>query len=118
MNFPIECVFCNESYEDNIHVLGMRFLQRELRGQHSSVRTRNASMCTNDQPESSSARCQSWSKLAPGRYECNIDMTFSSSLNKVGIEMCVQDNEGSFVHATKVGEALGLYTALTWVVGL
>ncbi|KEH42670.1 hypothetical protein MTR_1g073520 [Medicago truncatula] len=26
-------------------------------------------MCTNDRSESSSARCQSWSKLAPGRYK-------------------------------------------------
>jgi hypothetical protein len=40
-----------------------------------------------------------WGKQARDRYKCNIDASFSSSLNKVGIEMCVRDDVGEFVLA-------------------
>jgi hypothetical protein len=60
-----------------------------------------------------------------GRLKCNIDASFSQSLNRTGIGMCVRDDEGTFVlakamnfaavHAVDVGEALGLYHALEWL---
>jgi len=30
-----------------------------------------------------------WQKPARGRYKCNIDASFSSSLNRVGLGMCI-----------------------------
>jgi len=58
----------------------------------------------------------------PGRYKCNIDATFSSSLNRTCIGICVRDSEGTFVLAKTmthpclvsidVGETLGLHIAL------
>jgi hypothetical protein len=38
-----------------------------------------------------------WEKPARGRYKCNIDASFSSSLNRVGIGICIRDNAGDFV---------------------
>jgi len=60
-----------------------------------------------------------------GRYKCNIDATFSNSLNRTGIGICIRESDGSFVLAKTVfhpcflsvdmGEALGLYLALQWL---
>ncbi|AET02060.1 hypothetical protein MTR_8g031800 [Medicago truncatula] len=62
---------------------------------------------------------------APGRSKYNIDASFSSSLNKVGLRMCLRDNTGDFVLAqtdwfaplcdVDAGEAVRLYTTLEWV---
>jgi hypothetical protein len=63
-----------------------------------------------------------WLKPSPGRYKCNIDASFSSISNKVGIGMCIRDAHGSFVAArtkwiepildVEIGEAIGLLSAL------
>ncbi|PNX97052.1 cytochrome p450 [Trifolium pratense] len=66
-----------------------------------------------------------WEKPSRRRYKCNIDASFSSTHNKVGIGMCIRDDQGRYV-ATKtewlepildveIGEATGLLTALKWV---
>ena len=34
-----------------------------------------------------------------GRYKCNIDASFSDSLNMVGIDKCIRDDQGEFVMA-------------------
>jgi len=66
-----------------------------------------------------------WTKPACGRYKCNIDASFSDSLNMVGIGICIRDDQGEFVMAktdcfspicdVDVGEAVGLRTALQWM---
>lgn len=60
---------------------------------------------------------KNWTKPSPGRYKCNIDTSFSDSLDKVGIGICIRDDEGVFVLArtewfspmldVDTGEALG-----------
>ncbi|GAU38127.1 hypothetical protein TSUD_318140 [Trifolium subterraneum] len=40
-----------------------------------------------------------WTKPSLGRYKCNIDASFSSELNKVGIGTCIRDDQGRFVLA-------------------
>ncbi|AES62417.1 cullin protein neddylation domain protein [Medicago truncatula] len=74
---------------------------------------------------SSRSTSHQWAKLAPGRYKCNIDASFSSSLNKIGLAMCLRDKECSFVLAKsvwfspfcaiEVGEAMGLHKAFDWL---
>ncbi|XP_039682833.1 uncharacterized protein [Medicago truncatula] len=66
-----------------------------------------------------------WQRPARGRFKCNIDASFSTSTNKVGLGMCIRDEEGRFVLAktmwfslvcsVDIGEALGLYHAVRWV---
>jgi len=63
-----------------------------------------------------------WQHPLPGRYKCNIDAAFSTSLNRTEIGICIRELDGSFVLArtevhpcllqTDVGEALGLHLAL------
>ncbi|MCI45659.1 cytochrome P450, partial [Trifolium medium] len=43
-----------------------------------------------------------WEKPARGRYKCNIDASFSPQLNRVGIGMCIRDDEGRFVLAKTI----------------
>ncbi|KAK2375736.1 hypothetical protein QL285_076606 [Trifolium repens] len=67
----------------------------------------------------------SWSPPSQGRYKCNVDASFSVQRNKVGIGMCIRDDQGRFVLAktewiapcidVELGEALGLLSALQWV---
>ena len=69
-----------------------------------------------------------WTKPAYCRYKCNIDASFSDSLNVVGIGICICDDHGEFVMAktdcfsplcdVDVGETVGLHTTLQWVAGL
>jgi len=69
-----------------------------------------------------------WTKPTYGRYKCNIDASFSDSLNMVGIGICIRDDQGDFVMAktdcfsplcdVDVGEVVGLHTALQWVADL
>jgi len=68
---------------------------------------------------------RTWQPPLPGRYKCNIDAAFSSSLNRTGIGICVRDSTGTFVLAkvvplpcvvsADVGEAFGLHSALQWL---
>ena len=63
-----------------------------------------------------------WTKPTYGRYKCNIDASFSSFLNMVGIGICLRDDQGEFVLAkmdcfsplcdVDVREAAGLHTVL------
>ncbi|XP_024634419.1 uncharacterized protein [Medicago truncatula] len=60
----------------------------------------------------------SWEKPSPGRFKCNVDASFSTTLNKVGFGACIRDAEGNFVIArtawttllldVNMGEAMGL----------
>jgi len=66
--------------------------------------------------------CAQWKKPSPGRYKCNVDASFSNSLNKVIISVCIRDEKGHFVLAkaewfapivgVDMGEAMGLLTAM------
>ena len=66
-----------------------------------------------------------WQRPAHGRFMCNIDASFLVSTNKLGLGMCIRDEEGCFVLAktmwfspvclVDIGEALGLYHAVRWV---
>lgn len=68
---------------------------------------------------------ENWTKPSPGRYKCNIDTSFSDSLDKVGIGICIRDDEGVFVLArtdwfspmldVDTDEALGFLRAMEWV---
>jgi len=66
-----------------------------------------------------------WQRPLPGRYKCNVDVAFSSHLNRIGISICVRDSKGTFVlakvvsypclYSVDVGEALGLHNGLQWL---
>jgi len=60
--------------------------------------------CINNQSNTTHARSTSieddhWKKSAPDRYKYNIDVAFSTSLNRVGLGMCLRDDDGAFVLA-------------------
>lgn len=38
-----------------------------------------------------------WTKANTGRFKCNVDEAFSTSLDKVGFEACIRDTDGNFV---------------------
>ncbi|XP_045821752.1 uncharacterized protein LOC123914595 [Trifolium pratense] len=69
-----------------------------------------------------------WEKPTQGRYKCNIDASFTTQFNRVGIGMCIRDDEGRFVLAKTIwkspicnvdlGEALGLLHAIRWIQNL
>jgi hypothetical protein len=71
------------------------------------------------------AQQQIWRKPMAGRVKCNIDASFPVNSNRVGIGICVRDENGAFILAktewfspksdVHVGEALGLLVALNWV---
>lgn len=60
-----------------------------------------------------------------GRLKCDVDASFFTSTNRLGIAMCIRDEEGHFVCAktmwltpvcpVDVGAALGLYYAIWWI---
>ncbi|GAU38731.1 hypothetical protein TSUD_208420 [Trifolium subterraneum] len=66
-----------------------------------------------------------WTRPDAGTWKCNVDASFSRSRNKVGIGVCIRDDQGQFVLAktewyspildVDTGEALGLLSALKWV---
>jgi hypothetical protein len=63
-----------------------------------------------------------------GRYKCNIDASFSPTLNKVGISTYIRDDQGNSVLAktewfspicdTEMSEAQRLLHAFIWVCDL
>jgi hypothetical protein len=77
---------------------------------------------------SSSGHVIEWTKPTYDRYKCNIDASFSSSLNMVGIGICLRDDHGDFVMVktdcfsplcdVDVGEDVGLHTTFQWLVAL
>lgn len=60
-----------------------------------------------------------------GRLKCNVDVSFSASTNKIGVDMCIRDEEGCFVFdktmwftllcSVDIEDALGLYHAVQWI---
>jgi len=66
-----------------------------------------------------------WSKPSVGRFKCNVDASFSASLNKVGFRACIRDaNENHVISRTEcltplldveMGEVIGLLHAMRWV---
>ncbi|KAK2355667.1 hypothetical protein QL285_093058 [Trifolium repens] len=66
-----------------------------------------------------------WQRPQQGRMKCNIDASFSDSLNRTGIGMCIRDVDGTFVLAktlhfsprcsVPLGEAMGLFFAVQWL---
>jgi hypothetical protein len=40
---------------------------------------------------------QIWNKSASGRVKCNIDASFSPSLNRVCISICIRNEVGAYV---------------------
>jgi hypothetical protein len=60
-----------------------------------------------------------------GRAKCNIDASFPSNSDRVGIGMCIRDEHGAFIlvktewftlrSEVRIGEALGVLSALYWV---
>jgi hypothetical protein len=66
-----------------------------------------------------------WQKPRRGRLKCNVDASFSMTENKLGIGMCIRNEEGRFIRAktmwfspicsVDVGEALGLFYSIRWV---
>jgi len=72
----------------------------------------------------SSSRIHKWQKPRSGRLKCNVDVSFSMTENKLGIGMCLRNEEGRFirgktmwfspVYSVDVGEALGLFYAIRW----
>ncbi|KAK2358306.1 hypothetical protein QL285_095501 [Trifolium repens] len=66
-----------------------------------------------------------WQHPQQGRLKCNIDASFSESLNRTGIGVCIRDAVGTFVLAktlhfspkcsVPLGEAMGLYYAVQWL---
>ncbi|GAU49614.1 hypothetical protein TSUD_407740 [Trifolium subterraneum] len=73
----------------------------------------------------STITCTRWSKPSIGRYKCHIGASFSTILDKVGIGVCIRDDQGSFVLANTewfspitnvdIGEALGLLHGMKWI---
>jgi len=64
-------------------------------------------------------------KPSPDKFKCNVDASFSQARNRVGIDVCIRDDEGRYVLAktewmslllgVDLGEALGLLSAMYWV---
>jgi ribonuclease HI len=79
----------------------------------------------NQDRASTSSSDTSWKRPQQGSLKCNIDASFSDSLNRTGVGMCIRDSEGTFVLAktlnfsplcsVHLGEAMGLFYALQWL---
>lgn len=82
----------------------------------------NTGRTSTDRPCTSNHRSQRWLKSASGRYNSNIDASFPSSLEQVGLT-CVFVMKMivlwfSLLCSLEVGEALDLYHTLVCVVNL
>ncbi|GAU48398.1 hypothetical protein TSUD_405430 [Trifolium subterraneum] len=87
----------------------------------NTVRNVAATPVSNQQP---GAACI-WRKPSAGHVKCNVDASFLPHNNKVGIGICIRDDQGAFILAktewfspkseVHTGEALGLLAALNWV---
>ena len=61
----------------------------------------------------------------PGRFKCNVNASFSEGLNRVGIGVCIRDDQRAFVLGriewfltmldVDIDEALGLLKVMEWV---
>jgi ribonuclease HI len=76
-------------------------------------------------PITTAPNALTWQHPQQGRLKCNIDASFSESLNRTGIGVCIRDAAGTFVLAktlhfspkcsVPLGEAMGLYYAVQWL---
>jgi len=99
-----------------------------MNGEHLNVRSCREVFPLTHQIRASSSNVVEWMKPTYGRYKCNIDASFSSSLNMVGIRICLRDDMGEFVCAktdcfsplydVDVGEIVDLHTTLKWMADL
>lgn len=64
-----------------------------------TIRNAGGTPSTVSHQESSSHDMIRWERPARGGYKCNIDVSFSSFLNRVGIGVCIRDDVGDFVLA-------------------
>jgi hypothetical protein len=81
--------------------------------------------CAHHDTTSPSASDTVWKCPQHGRLKCKLDASFSDSLNRTGIGMCIRDAEGTFVLAktlnfspkcsVPLGEALGLLYVFQWL---
>ena len=86
------------------------------------VRSHRATDCSTHSSGSNSGHVIEWTKHTYGMYKCNIDASFSSSLNMLSIDICLRDDHGEFFLAktdcfsplcdVDVGEVVGLHTTL------
>ncbi|GAU51128.1 hypothetical protein TSUD_92700 [Trifolium subterraneum] len=84
---------------------------------------RTASNTTSTTAQAEVQRC--WRKPMVGRVKCNVDASFPTNSDRVGIGICIRDEHGDFILAktewftpkseVHIGEALGLLSALKWV---
>jgi len=89
------------------------------------IRSRSSNQTTVPQVRPIRQEEDHWKKPTPGRYKCNIDVSFSTSLNRVALGTCLRDDDGAFVLARtelfasfcdiEAGEAVGLHIALNWI---
>lgn len=63
------------------------------------IMSRSAGSSTTVQNGSTSRDETKWTKSTIDRYKCNIYASFSSSLNMVGLGMCIRNDVGEFVLA-------------------
>jgi len=92
------------------------------------IRSRREDALLTHQSNYTDVNVVEWSKPTHGRCKCNIDASFSSSTNMVGIGICLRDDRGEFISAKTdcffplcdiaVGEAVAFHTALKWMVDL
>jgi len=108
------------------HLLeGWKSANRKRQAVQQTVITAAATLPSAVQNANSSIAGVRWQKPRRGRVKCNVDASFSTSMNRCGIGICIRDEEGKFVRAktlwfspmclVDVGEALGLYHAMRWV---
>jgi len=75
-------------------------------------------------PANSQFDISKWSKPSVGRFKCNVDASFSTSLNKLGFGACIRDANGNHVISrtecftplldVEMGEIIGLLHAMRW----
>jgi len=90
-----------------------------------AIRSCSSAQSTTSQARSTRQEEEYWKKPTPSRYKCNIDASFFTSLNMVGLGMCLLDDVGVFVLAKTDWfsplcdidgrEVVELHTTLDWV---
>lgn len=74
---------------------------------------------------STTHQCKAWHPPSPGFWKVNVDAAFFVDSMQMGVGMVLRDNSGAHIigrtllfnsnFAVDVGEALGIYEALSWV---
>jgi len=88
---------CQQQNETSLQVVEhARHLLDDWRAAQG-VRSHRAIDFSTHPSRSRSGHVIKWTKPTYGKYKCNIDASFSSSLNMVGIGVCLCDDQGEFV---------------------